>query len=207
MSRIIRLPSAFAFLLATLLAACGSAQKVTLYTLDDARPVQIGRQASPSLAVISASLPELVDRSQLVLRNGANQAILSDQHRWAETLRRAIPRRMAEDLGHLLDSSHVVAFPGDVQTLNPDFRLSLDVQRFDATVSGVDVDILWRLMPRSGLAKSGRCAVHEEVAKASEGEAPYADVVVAQRRALARIAQEIASAVQAMPETEPAVRP
>ena len=94
-----------------------------------------------------------------------------------------------------------------MQTLNPDFRLSLDVQRFDATASGVDVDILWRLMPRTGLAKSGRGAVHEDVVKASEGELPYATVVAAQRQALARIAQEIASAVQTMPETEPAARP
>jgi hypothetical protein len=42
------------------------------------------------------SVPESVDRSAMVLQNSANQVDLSDEHRWAEPVKTAIPRVIAK---------------------------------------------------------------------------------------------------------------
>ncbi len=184
-------------LAATLLAACGSSPKPNMYTLLDGVAAGSGKGPGLSVAVMPAAVPDIVDRPQMVVRQPGNRVQILEQQRWAEPLRQEIPRLVAVDLGRLLESSAVIALPDDVQTLSPAVRLSLDVQRFDASLSeGVGVDIAWRLQLRDGKVRQGRSTVVEPLQ--ASGEASYAALVGAYRRAFGKVSADIAEGIREM---------
>lgn len=192
-----------------LLAACASSPLPVYYTLDagSSLPPPAGRE--PSVIITQITVPDWIDRPQLVTRTAGHQIRISELERWAEPLRRAIPRVLASEMGQLLDSSRVVALPTDGQRVAADFRLSLDVQRLEAVEGvGVDVDLIWRLEPRRGEAIVGRSVIHEatreatrEVTTAAAGNAPgqgaLEALVAAHRRALAGVAAQIVDQIRA----------
>jgi len=131
-------------------------------TLDDNRPPVARASLTPGIAVGRIKVPEIIDRPQLVLHTDSNQVSLSEQYRWAEPLRREIPRLIASDLGELLDSSRVAALAAEEAGFPVDFKLTLDFQQLDAVVGqGVDVDVLWRLEHRNGTSFVGRSSFRQ----------------------------------------------
>ncbi len=182
-----------------MLSACAGAPPVRYFTLDDGRPPLSRSSTTPGIAVIRAQLPDLIDRSRLVLRTEGNHLTLSDQYRWAEPLRREIPRLIAKDLGELLDSSRVAALPAEDAGFAVDFKLALDFQQFDAVVGqGVDVDVLWRIEHRSGKSIVGRSSFRQPLSGAAND---IPTVVSAQRQALRRVATEIAKDIAALTQS------
>lgn len=175
------------------LGACASAPPARHITLDDGRPPMARSSVTPGIAVVRANVPELIDRPQLVLRSDGNHVALSDQYRWAEPLRREIPRLIANDLGELLGSSRVAAMHAEDAGFAVDFKLALDFQQLDAVVGkGVDVDVLWRVEPRSDKAFVGRSSFRQPLAGAA---ADQPALVAAQRQALRRVAADIAKEI------------
>ena len=186
---------AAAVLLTITLGACVTAStKIFFYTLDaQVRPA--GSQTSPSILVLPAALPELLDRPQWVLQASDGQVEIKESRRWAEPLRNDVAKVVAGELGHLLDSSRVLAPSGGSSGFSADYRLRLDVQRFDATLGkGVAIDIVWQLEPKTGPALIGRSQLHEP----AEGieEAAYEQLLLAERRALNQVAKDIAAEVR-----------
>jgi len=177
------------------LSACASAPPARHITLDDGRPLVAKSSITPGIAVVRANVPDRIDRPQLVLRSDGNRVSLSDQYRWAEPLRREIPRIIANDLGELLDSSRVAAVMPDDAGFPVDFKLVLDFQQLDAVVGkGVDVDVLWRVEPRDGRAFVGRASFRQPLV---DSAADTSALVAAQRQALRRVAAEIAMEIVA----------
>lgn len=185
---------AAAALLTILLAACNTTPPTAYYTLDnDIRPV--GSQRSPSIVVLPAALPELLDRPQWVLQTGDGQVAIKESRRWAEPLRNEISRVIASELGRLLDSSQVLAPNGGSPEFPADYRLRLDVQRIDARLGkDVTIDVFWRLEPRQGKVLIGRSRLHEPAAGIDE--AAYEQLLLAQRRVLRLVAKEVAAAIE-----------
>ena len=178
----------FGLLAALWLSACGSTPPTLHYTLDEGATSTPPRGTSPSIVIVHSSLPDEIDRPQLVVRQPGQQISIDETRRWAEPLRRGIPRALADELGRALDSSRIIALPADAQRFDADFRLYLDVQRFDAVAGhGADVDIVWRFEPRQGKPLIGRSTVHE----AATGTSPDR-LVAALRRALRLVAGEMA---------------
>jgi len=181
------------------LSACAGAPPALHITLDDGRPPVAKTLDTPGIAVVRANVPDLIDRPQLVLRSEGNQVTLSEQYRWAEPLRREIPRLIAKDLGELLDSSRVAALPAEEAGFAVDFKLALDFQQLDAIIGkGVDVDVLWRLEHRNGKFILGRSSFRQPLAGAATDQPA---LVAAQRQALRRVAAEIAKEIAAYPKT------
>lgn len=182
----------------SLLGAC-AAPTPRYLTLDDGRPRAAPSSPSPSVAIIRANVPELIDRPQLMVRSEANRVVFSGLYRWAEPLRLEIPRVIANDLAELLDSSRVAALPTDAAGFDVDFRLTLDFQRLEAVVGqGAEVDVLWRLEPRAGKAVVGRSTFRQQATgDASEETNGVPEMVTTQRAALRRVASEIAQTIAA----------
>ena len=187
--------SSFLLLLAALwLPACGSTPPTVYYALDAGAAAMPSRGVSPGVVILPGSLPDEIDRPQLAVRQPGGQIRFLEQHRWSESLRYAIPRALAGELERQLGSARIVALPADVRRFDADFRLFLEVQRFDAVSGrGADVDIVWRFEARQGRPIAGRSRVHE----AAAGDAPDA-LVAAQRRALRQVAAEMAAALGGM---------
>lgn len=183
------------------LSACASSPPLRYYALDDARPMTMGLPDGVSVAIMQVNLPELVDRPQLVVRSVDHRVQLSDNDRWAEPLRRQVPRLLARDLGVALDSGRVVALGVDAREFDIDFRVVVDVQQLEV-VSGqrVELDAVWRVERRNGRAAFGRSQVLERLGdKAAPDD--HAAAVDAQRKAFGTLAKDIAAKIIAQLET------
>lgn len=180
---------------AVLAAGCfGPAAKLNYYMLSaPAVPASPAPAASLGVYVGPASVPESVDRPQMVLRSDANQVELAELHRWAEPLKQAIPRVIAESLMRELGTQRVMTSRQSA-ALDFDYRVALDVQRFDSSYdAGAVLEVLWTL--RS--AKGGAPRIGRSVAAEPAPSRDAAGVAAAHSRALERVAHDIAEAIRA----------
>jgi uncharacterized protein len=81
----------------TLFAGCATSPASKFYTLS---PVQVVEQSSSTnpvtIAIDPVTVPELVDRSQIVTALDANRVSIDEFARWAEPLKGQIPRVLAQ---------------------------------------------------------------------------------------------------------------
>ena len=173
---------------ALLLAACGTALKEHYYTLSGPGTPMPATAANPiSIHVGPVVVPDAVDRLPMVIRTAPNRVDISDEHRWAEPLKAAIPRVLAEGLMRELGTTRVTAMRLGA-TQPADFRVAVEVQRFDSSpTEGAALEAYWTVTPAKGAARSGRSTVREPAATPDP-----AGLAAAHSRALARLAQEIA---------------
>ena len=182
------------------LSACGSSPKPALYSFDEGVQSSAVALRGVSVAVMPATIPELHDRPQMVLRQSGNRVQVLDQKRWSEPLRQQIARVVASELGRRLESSSVIALPENVQALNPDYRLHMNVQRIDASLeSGLGIDVVWRLSARNGVIDAGRSTL--VIPLAQSGDDAYAALAEAYRRAFLRVAQDVAGNISGHKQT------
>lgn len=177
-------------------AACASSPPVHYLSLDDGRPAPLGSPGGFRVAVTQVNLPDLIDRPQLVVRIAGHRLRIDEQYEWAEPLRRQIPRVIAGYLGGALDSARVVALPIDAQNFDLDFKVMLDVQRFEVIAEErVDIDVVWRVEARDGKSSFGRSVVREVIDTTTDSGDDYANAMTAANRALQSAAKDVASAI------------
>lgn len=182
-----------ALVLTLLLAACGTSPAARLYTLSVAAPPAnpAAQGANVTIAVGPVTVPESVDRPQLLVREDANRVTIAEQHRWAEPLKGEIARVVAENLSHNLPGARVATWTQNA-AIDADRRVTIDVQRFDSTLGGeVVVEALWSVRGKSGASRNGRSLMREPV----HGQG-YEALVAAHSRALATMSREIAAALR-----------
>lgn len=183
------------FLAISSLTGCSSPREA-YYTLSAGAAVNGATPASGesaySIAVGPITLPEVVDRPQFVLRAGPNEVTFVELHRWAGPLKSEIPRIIAENLAADLNVKRVAAYPQSAGD-NADYRVLVDIQRFDSTMGeSVTIDALWTIKRASdGALQTGRSTARE-----SGSGGTYEAVAAAHSRALATISREIAEAIR-----------
>jgi hypothetical protein len=182
--------------LAAVLAGCGSSPQVHFYTLSSSAAPAGGEAKSaaaiPSIGLGPITLPDVVDRPQLVLRTSTNQVVIAEEHRWAEPLKSEIPRVIAGNLSQLLGVKQVWSYPQSAAE-TAEIRVLVDVQRFDsASGEAVTIDASWTVQRKSGEPAAGRSLVRE-AANGSGHEA----LAAAHSRALATVSRDIADAIRA----------
>ena len=186
---------ALATLATLVLTACATTAPDHFYRLADPSPtVNAASRAMPSVAVGPVSVPDLVDRPQIVTLGPGSRVQLSEQNRWAEPLKLAIGRLVAERMAASLGTPLVTAYPADAG-IEAAYRVALSVQRFDSEL-GVNASdtVLWTVRRLAdGQLRSGRTALSQRPADAS-----FDAIVVAHAQSLARIGDEIAQVIIAM---------
>ncbi len=181
--------------LASLLAGCSRSPRVTFYTLEPGAEVGTAADVSvlPAIAVGPVTLPEVVDRPQLVVRAAANRVEILETHRWAEPLKSEIPRLMAENLRRLLGSNRVSTYLQHAG-VDADYRVMVDIRRFESIPGeAVTVEAVWSLRRAAGGApKTGRSQVREPVDAVG-----YDPIVAAYGRAIFAVSRDLAGALRA----------
>ena len=176
-------------------AGCSRSPRVTFYTLEPAAQVEPVAAAAtvPTVAVGPVTLPEVVDRPQLVVRVAANRVDILETHRWAEPLKSEIPRLIAENLGRLLGSSRVSSYLQHTG-VDAEYRVLMDIQRFESSPGeAVTIEAGWSLRRATGgTPKTGHSLVRELV-----GAAGYDPMVAAYGRALLAVSRDLAQAIRA----------
>jgi uncharacterized lipoprotein YmbA len=186
------------FSLATLMlpvfAGCATSPSSQFYTLSPVQLIELQSGVRPmAIAIGPVTVPELVDRPQMVSRIDENRVSINEFARWADPLKSQIPRVLAADLAQFIPGSIVSVYPQHVG--DNAYRVSVDVQSFDSSTSGtVKLAIIWSVRsPRRAAPIEGRAVVHET------GSGPSYDALVnAHSRALASVARDIAVAVQSI---------
>lgn len=184
-----------AVLAAAVLAGCGSSPKANFYTLSSAAPPPQAPAATASyrIAIGAVTVPDVIDRPQIVTRTGANQVTIDEFARWAEPLQGEIPRVIAANLSREVPGALVATFPQSA-SMDADCKLLIEVQRFESVPGGdATLEVLWTLRPAKGASSSGR-----SVAREATGGPGYDPLVAAHGRALAAVSRDIAAAVQAV---------
>ena len=185
--------TALAMAAVLLLAGCGSTPKENYYTLsaDSGGPPATGAASMSVHVAAPVAVPEAVDRSPMVIGTGSSRVDIDDLHRWVEPLKHAIPRALAELLMRELGTPNVVA--GRLSSATPaDYRVAIDVQRFDSSFAeGATLDVAWTVAPAKGPSRSGRTFAREAAPTRD-----HAGIAAAHRRALEKLAREIAAAIR-----------
>ena len=179
-------------ILAAVGAGCATSRSdfYTLSSSSKAAPAGAGY----SVAVGPVSVPEIVDRPQIVVRTGPNQVFIDEFHRWGSPLRDEIARGIAGNLAALLGTPRVSVFPHSTSS-GAKYRVAVDVMIFDSTPGeSAALDAVWGIRGAGGGAvRSGRTTVRETVP-----DAGYAALVAAHSRALEKLSGDIADAIRGL---------
>lgn len=181
-----------ALTLCTALAACGSSPKQASYSLlgapSNALEANTGAASRPIISIGPCSLPELQDRPQIVTLNGQHQVHISDSQRWAEPLKTAIPRLMAQSLRQQLPAYWVLP-QEQTGSAAVAAKLSLQILRFDAQLgTAATIEALWQIQRPGRPSEQGLVQVVEKPAADT-----YAALVEAFNRALTKLSLEPAA--------------
>ncbi|CAG4895114.1 PqiC family protein [Paraburkholderia saeva] len=179
--------------IAGLTAGCAS-PSATFYTLSpDPSLTRAGTTPHVSVVIGPVTVPDMVDRPQIVTRIGDNEVALNEFARWAQPLKGDIARVIAADLATLLNSQQVSVYDTAYDPLTA-WHVRLDVVGFESVPGrDVTVDVLWAVRaPGKARPVTGRSVVREAVS--GQGFNP---IVAAHDRALASVSRDIAAAVQA----------
>jgi uncharacterized protein len=190
----------FAIACAAMLCGCASPRE-RLYTLVGPEPP--APVPAPTLHVVvgPVTLPDAVDRPQLVVRQSPARLVALEQERWAEPLREAVPRVLAESIASRLRSVSVVTSLAGAAIV-PDLRIAVEIRRLEAIPGQtVIVEAHWWL--RSGTQQSTQEGT--SVARVTVHGRPndYESLVAAEAAAFAEIGGDLAGAI----ETQAARRP
>lgn len=177
-----------------LLAACGSSPAPRYYALE--APVgTVVAAAAPgqealSVWVAPVTLPESVDRPQLVLRVSPNRLAILDGHRWVEPLGSAVTRAIAANLAARLGAR--VSAEGQHAAAGAQVRVLVDVLRFESTAGeSVTLEAQWTVRRiQDSTPRHGRARIVQPVSGADNES-----LVAAHSRAISALSQDIAQAI------------
>ena len=175
------------------LPACvGSTPPSRFYSLEPlaAAEAPVGRVAN--LAIGPISLPEGLDRSQMVTRLSEFEMRVDEYARWAEPLDAAVGRVLGSNLGALLDAQWVAMVPGDGSSGDA-LRVSVQVLKFEADERSSTLEARWQVW--SGRA-GGPVATRKSTCVAERKAGDAAGVAAAMSENLAQLAREVAGVVK-----------
>lgn len=174
-----------------LLAACSTQAPPRFHSLmpstAGARPAAAST-ALPAWQLLPVSVPPQVDQPQFVVRLADHTLALLEQERWiaplADEVRAALSEHMAVTLGT----------PGATPaTGRKDWRVAVDVQRFDSTPGRITIVAVWSVQS-GGTAPVLRCrGVYEQGVGAG-----VPALAAGHRQAVERLGAALASAVTAL---------
>ena len=178
-------------------AGCASSPEARFYTLSSSSATSTPSAAAAgparySVAVGPVSVPETVDRPQLVIRRGDHRIEITELHRWAQPLRLEIAGAIANGLERRLPHARVALY--NMQTVrDPDCRVQMDIERFDAILDdAVTMQGWWTVRCNAQPAKTAR---FREQVPAHGG---FDAIAAAYARASSTIAVQIADAIAAL---------
>ncbi|MFP3566039.1 membrane integrity-associated transporter subunit PqiC [Paraburkholderia sp. SIMBA_030] len=180
-------------LVTVLLGGCKSPSASFFALGPDPSLASSGATRPVSVVIGPVTVPDMVDRPQIVTRVGDNEVAVNEFALWAQPLKGDIARVIAADLGALLNSQQVSVFDRAYDPLTV-WHVRLDVMGFESVPGrDVTVDVQWAVRPPG----KTRSVVGRSVAREIVSGPGFDPIVAAHDRALASVSRDIAAAVQA----------
>ena len=176
------------------IAGCASPRE-HLYTLSGPEPPPVA--ASPTRYVVlgPVTIPAVVDRPQLIVRQSEVRLVALEQERWAEPLREAVPRVLADAIRTRLPGTSITTRTSRAAARSY-LSVAVEITRFEAMAgSEVLIEAHWQLRSDDvgEITGEGGSVARQRV---RGGPKDYDALVVAEAAALAEIAAEISHAIE-----------
>lgn len=180
------------------LAGClGSAPTTRFYQLESvaAKPATNPGLKSPTVLVREVRLPNYLDRPQIVTRDASHRLHIAEFDHWGGDLREDMTRVLVQNLGRILDSKQVFTAPVGV-AVQPDYRLEVEVLRFEREVGGqVLLHARWWLSRGSDQTL---LASDESSFSGNSASDSYPELVASMNTVYAELARVIAARVRSL---------
>ena len=197
------------------LAGCGSSKSSNFYQLDEPAATRLdGLERGLAVGVGPVNLEPYLDRPQIVIRGAGHKLDLSEFNRWVEPLNDSISRVLVVSLSNMLESTRVYKIPRRNKTIPLEFRVEIDIARFDGMLGGDALLVSrWTLYGGEEEALQTKVSIIREssvivptessrssnVGSASSEEEKIAEdyerLIAAQNRTLQKLCQEIVDAI------------
>ncbi len=191
----------FACTLSAALVGCfGTSPATRFYTLC---PPEGGH--APETAVMNAAveigpitIPDYLNRTQIVTRSGRNELVLAEFDRWGGSLDEEISRALAADLTARLSSLRIAVLPWRsplLATARTVYRISVAIDRFDgAPGATVVLNATWGMFVREEKHERSVLAQQSTVTEEVRGTG-YGEMVAAMGKAVEGLGKEMANRV------------
>ena len=193
-ARVIAMATAAALAWLAIPSACLRTPPVHYYTLAKGPASPPRGAVRYTVHVAPASVPDAVDRPELVLRVSATELAINDDHRWAEPLRAGIARAVADDLARQLEGA-LVSTSEESPKDHSDVEITIDVQHLDvALTEGAAIEVAWTARWADGRpTRTGRSFARARAAPGGTHDAAVAAFAVT----LESVSGDIARSVRA----------
>jgi uncharacterized lipoprotein YmbA len=166
----------------------GSSPPSRYYTLSTLPRPEAAGASTGTVLVAPVSLPESLERPQMLRRTGANTVDVLEFERWIEPLDVLLRNTLVADLASLLPATDVVgaSAPGVEHR-----TVVVNIQALEATTSGeVALDAVWFILPRGAEAPehTHRTSVRQ---RAASGQP--VDIAAAVSQAVEQLSRDIAA--------------
>ena len=188
------------------MVGCGTTPPSNFYQLDEPAGIRLsGMDRGVAVGVELVNVAPYIDRPQIVMRGTTGHKLqLSEFNRWAEPLKDSIVRVIIVNLSNMLESTRVYKIPRRNKAIPLEFRLEIDIARFDGTLGGDAVLVTrWTLYGSEDTALLTKISIINEPSFTEPPvEEPSIDerfdtLIAAQNRTLQRLSQEIVGAIEA----------
>ena len=157
--------------LSCILAACAESQPSRFYMLSSLPPAEATGSGKPlSVGVGPISMPEYLNRPQIVTRESETKLALAEFDRWGEPLGDLFSQVVAANLSSLLKTERVYSLPRR-RTASLDYQVEIDIYRFDADQLGlIYLTARWSLYGKGGkkLLKTGTTSLTEQAGRSPD---------------------------------------
>jgi hypothetical protein len=187
--------------LALLLLGCAVTMPARFYLLDplagaDSAAGRLEAEGALTIGIGPVSLPEYLDRPQIVTRAGENELLMAEFDRWAEPLKENISIVLEENLQSLLRPEGIAVIPWKGSD-RIDYRLSIDILRFDVRAAGkASLVARWSLW-RHGEKAGSITKTLSTLSASSKGDG-YGAMVTALNQTLDDFSREMARTLKSL---------
>jgi len=178
------------------LVGCAGSPSARFYLLsptvtakNEAVPPQQGNCIT--LRIARVTLPEYLNRPQIVTRTSENNLALSDYNLWAEPLTDTFARVLAENISRQICTQKIMLSPGKTPG-GWESRIEVEVFGMDGTLGKEAVLEAWWSVSRGAETALSKRSRHSEPVN----EKTYDALVRAQSRNIGALSREIAEAIR-----------
>jgi uncharacterized lipoprotein YmbA len=177
------------------LSACaGKSASSKFYVLSPLPQSKLSGADGTTIGVFPVSMPDYLDRPQIVTRVSDNEIMLDEFSRWAEPLKESFYTVLVDNLTTVLNYEKIIKTSHNLGTPTT-LQVGVEVLQFDGALgSDVVLSVKWGLFAEGGkkLILAKRSYFREPT-----GAATYEAFVAGGSRAVATLSREIAEMIKA----------
>ena len=181
-----------------LITGCvGASPQSTFYVLDGTTPAIQNEHPldKGSIGVGPVTLPDHLDRPQIVTRTGQNRIFVNEFDRWGGSLEQHFAETLTGNLSTILQTPRVTLYPWE-RPLRPDYQVFVSVRRFDGEMDkGITLDAVWQLVATDTNESKRTQQFTTFIPASGSGMTSY---VEAQSTALEALSQDIAKGINSV---------